>query len=242
MIDRIAPTIRPNQAVRGYQRWRSLLFLHWPVPVETLRALVPGSLEIDQYEGVAYVGVVPFAMEGVRNAWWPKWASLTFLETNVRTYVYHGSQPGVYFLSLDAANRLAVWGARQFWGLPYYHATMSLVRSGDEIVYETSRPTGSARHMVRYRIGSKLGPSQPGSLEHFFLERYLLFLEHRGTLYSGQVHHVPYPAHEVELLDIEDSLVSASGVTTPPGPPSFAHFSPGVDVEIFGLRPVQQGS
>ncbi|PQO35628.1 hypothetical protein C5Y96_08170 [Blastopirellula marina] len=242
MIDRIAPTIRPSKAVRGYQRWRSLLFLHWPVPADALRALVPGCLEIDQHDGVAYVGVVPFAMEGVRNAWWPEWASMAFLETNVRTYVYHGSQPGVYFLSLDAANRLAVWGARQFWGLPYYHAEMSLVRTGDEVVYHTSRQGGSVRHKVCYRIGSAMGPSQPGSLEYFFLERYLLFLEHRGTLYSGQVHHVPYPAHEVELLSVEDSLVNASGLMTPPGPPAFAHFSPGVDVEIFGLQSVSRAS
>ena len=238
LIDRIAPTVRPNETVRGYQRWRSLLFLHWPVPLEALRPLVPASLEIDLYDGIAYVGVVPFAMEGVRNAWWPEWASMTFLETNVRTYVYYGDKPGVYFLSLDAASRLAVWGARQLWGLPYYHATMSLTQSEDQIVYETSRPSCDVRHKVSYRIGSKLGPSEPDSLEYFFLERYLLFLEHRGKLYSGQVHHAPYPAHEVELLDVEDSLVHASGLIIPPVPPSFAHFSPGVDVEIFGLRPV----
>lgn len=239
MIDRLSPAIRPKQSVRGYQRWRSLLFLHWSVPVEALRPLVPESLEIDEHDGVAYVGVVPFAMEGVRNSWWPEWASMTFLETNVRTYVYHGNQPGVYFLSLDAANRLAVLGARMFWGLPYYHAAMSLTRSGDEIAYETTRADGSGRHRVRYRIGPALEPSLPESLEYFFLERYLLFLEYRGSLYSGQVHHVPYPAHEVELLDIEDSLVSASGLTVPAGRPSFAHFSPGVDVEIFGLQSVR---
>lgn len=238
MIDRLAPTIRPSRTVRGYQSWRSLLFMHWPIPVEILRPLVPARLEIDQFDGIAYVGVVPYAMEGVRNVWWPRWASMAFLETNVRTYVYHGSRPGVYFLSLDAANRLAVWGARQFWGLPYHHATMKLSRTGDEIVYESSRSCGKVRHKVAYRIGSAIEASQPGSREHFFLERYLFFLEHRGTLYSGHVHHAPYPAHEVELLDIEDSLVIASGVAIPSGPPAFAHFSPGVDVEIFGLQRV----
>jgi len=236
MIDRLAPTTRPDLPVRGYQRWRSLLFLHWPVPVEVLRPLVPAGLEIDQHDGVAYVGVVPFAMEGVRNAWWPKWAAMTFLETNVRTYVYRGSEPGVYFLSLDAANRLAVWGARNLWGLPYYHAEMSLVRTGDEVTYETSRARSNVRHKVRYRVGPALEPSQPGSLEHFFLERYLLFLEYRGTLYSGQVHHVPYPTHEVELLEFEDSLVAAAGLSISPGAPVFANYSPGVDVEIFGLQ------
>ena len=61
MIDRIAPTLRPDRTVRGYQQWRSLLFLHWPVPIDLLRAVVPPSLEIDTWNGGAYVGVVPFA-------------------------------------------------------------------------------------------------------------------------------------------------------------------------------------
>ena len=111
MIDRTGPTLRPNRPVRGYQKWRSLLFLHWPVPLETLRPLVPKSLEIDLYDGVAWVGVVPFAMFGVRSRWWPPYQAFDFLETNVRTYVHHQGQPGVYFFSLDAASALAVWAA-----------------------------------------------------------------------------------------------------------------------------------
>ena len=71
MIDRIAPTRRPSGRVVGYQRWRSLLFLHWPIPVEILRPLVPAELTLDLHDGVAYVAVVPFVMEGVRPSWWP---------------------------------------------------------------------------------------------------------------------------------------------------------------------------
>ena len=39
-----------------------------------------------------------------------------FPELNVRTYVTLGGKPGVWFLSLDAANRLAVWaGSVEHW-------------------------------------------------------------------------------------------------------------------------------
>jgi uncharacterized protein YqjF (DUF2071 family) len=236
VIDRIGPTRRPRRVVAGYQRWRSLLFMHWPVPVETLRPLVPNALEIDLFDGVAYVGVVPFAMQGVRPRWAPSFLGFNFLETNVRTYVTHGTQPGVYFFSLDAASRLAVWVARQFWGLPYYYADMQLEIKDDTVNYQSSRRASRVRHEVQCRLGQMLGPSPPDSIEFFFLERYLLFLERRHTLYTGQVHHTPYPAQQAELLHLHDELMTAAGVAGCEGPPAYTHYSQGVDVEIFGLE------
>src|SRR5688572_9898780 len=91
-IDRVAPTRRPVGPAIGYQRWRHLLFAHWPVPVDVVRPLVPRGLEFDTYDGFAYVGVIPFAMEGVRPALVPEALSLAFLETNVRTYVHQGGR------------------------------------------------------------------------------------------------------------------------------------------------------
>src|SRR4051812_11011254 len=82
LIDRLSPTLRPAGRVAGFQRWRSLLFLHWPVPVEVLRPLVPAELALDLHDGVAFVGVVPFAMQGVRPRWWPEAFAFNFLETN----------------------------------------------------------------------------------------------------------------------------------------------------------------
>jgi uncharacterized protein YqjF (DUF2071 family) len=65
-IDRITPTLRPSGLVVGRQRWRDLLFLHWPISAAVLRPLIPAGLEIDTYDGVAYIGLVPFWMVGVR--------------------------------------------------------------------------------------------------------------------------------------------------------------------------------
>lgn len=236
-IDRIGPTCRPNRPVRGFQQWRSLLFMHWRVPVDMLRPLVPASLELDLYDEAAYVGVVPFAMHGVRPRWWPAPLAFHFLETNVRTYVFRGDQPGVYFFSLEAASRLAVWAARQFWGLPYYHARMSLQRDGDVVHYQTVRHGSGVRHHARYRLGESLGASQPGTLQFFFLERYLLFVERRGKIYAGQVYHTPYPAQAAEVLEVEDALLPAAGLSGCEAHPAFVHYSPGVDVEVFDLQP-----
>jgi len=235
MIDRIAPTRRPAARPAGYQQWRSLLFLHWAVPVEQLRPRIPASLELDLHDGVAYVGVVPFAMQGVRPHWWPAPLAFSFLETNLRTYVVHNGRPGVYFFSLEASSRPAVVAARTGWGLPYFHARMEMTRTGDEIEYQTRRTSGGAAHQVRYRIGETLGPSPPDTLEHFLIERYLLFVERGGALLSGQVHHVPYPVQRAEVLAVQDELIAAAGLPRVSQPPAFAHYSPGVDVEVFGL-------
>ena len=119
-IDRIAPTRLPSGPVVMYHRWVDLLFLHWPVPVEMLRPLIPAGLEIDTFEGVAYIGLVPFTMTKLRPWWGPPVPGLSnFHETNVRTYVHNkGRDPGVWFFSLDAAQSIAVKIARVFWDLP----------------------------------------------------------------------------------------------------------------------------
>src|SRR4051794_21833802 len=107
----------------GYQNWRDLLFVHWPVAASELRQLVPRTLELDTYDGTTYVSLVPFRVEAARPVGAPLHVGLQFLEVNVRTYVRSQSgHPGVYFFSLDATSLLAVLGARVGLGLPYFWA------------------------------------------------------------------------------------------------------------------------
>lgn len=211
--------------------------MHWPVPVDSMRKAVPPGLDLDLHEGVAYVGVVAFAMKGVRPKFLPEVAAMDFLETNVRTYVVRNGEPGVYFFSLEAASRLAVFAARSAFALPYHHATMWMREDRGVVHYVTRRADRGVRHEVRYRVGEFLGPSTPGTLEHFLIERYLLFTGRGTTVHRGQVHHQPYPAHRAEVIDVHDELVAAAGLPGVAGPPTYVHYSPGVDVEVFGLDP-----
>lgn len=167
--------------------------------------------------------------------------ALSFLETNLRTYVVCNGRPGIYFFSLEANSRLAVTGARTGWSLPYYYATAHTSHVDETIKYETRRPNAVPMHFVQYRVGNQLSPSAAGTIQHFFLERYLLFVERAGTIYTGQVHHVPYPAFEAIVLDVHDELATAVGLPASKLPPEFAHFSPGVDVEVFPLRSTVAG-
>lgn len=236
MIDRIAPTRRPEGPPRGYQSWRDLLFVHWEVPEEKVRALVPAGLQLDPWEGKHLVGMVPFGMENVRPRWAPALPGIrTFLETNVRLYVHRDGVPGVFFLSLDAANAPAVLGARVGWSLPYFLASMKLEKAGDRIHYTSKRLLGpDATVDVTYRVGESVGSGQPGTLEHFLCERYVLFCERGGTLVSGNVHHVPYPLHAVTVEHLSQTITAAAGLPAA-GPPFSVLYSPGVDVEVFSL-------
>lgn len=236
-LDRVAPTRRPDRAVTGRQRWLDLLFMHWSAPPEVVRPLLPAGLELDVYDGKAWIGLVPFAMKDIRPSWVPKALGLDFLETNVRTYVHYNGEPGVYFFSLEAASNFAVKVARWQWSLAYHHADMRMERDGDRVRYETTRRSNQARLSVEYTIGEALGPSPVGTFEHFLLERYYLFVEHEGRLFQGQVHHVPYPAHRAEVHRLEDGLVAAAGLPAVSFPPEVVHCSPGVTVEVFGPWP-----
>src|SRR5215213_8448293 len=111
-------------------RWRDLLFMHWRVPEEVLRPLIPQALRLDSCDGSAWLGVVPFRMESVRPRFLPAvpWLS-GFPELNLRTYVTHENKPGLWFFSLDAYNPVAVRLARATFGLPYFDAKMSCRRA-----------------------------------------------------------------------------------------------------------------
>lgn len=243
-MDRIAPTLRPDDRPRGFQRWRTLLFLHWEVPADAVRALIPSELSVDTFDGKAYVGVVPFTMRDVTPWWSPSVPGISnFHELNVRTYVhYRGREPGVWFFSLDAAGTIAVLAARAGWGLPYFRASMDLSVQNNEVHYWSERRWPKpvpANLECHYRIGKELGAAEPGTFEHFLAERYILYTRRSGgKLLSGRVHHKPYPLWTAEVEQVSQSMVKAAGLPHSDEAP-LVLYSPGVDVDIFDLKPVE---
>lgn len=226
----------PPAAWTWQQSWFDLLFAHWPIDAAVLRPLIPAEVDIDTHSGTAWVGVVPFRMH-IRPRHLPGIPTASnFPELNVRTYVCCNGKPGVWFFSLDAASRLAVWGARSLFHLPYYHANMSIACDGDAVEY-TSHRRGStaARFAARYRPLAPVALAKHDSLEHWLTERYCLFCQSRaGATKCGEIHHEPWPLQPAEADITENSMLAPLGLTLPNSPP-LLHFSKAIHVALWPL-------
>ena len=230
---------RTNHPIVGWQRWRDLLFLHWTVPASTVQAALPPGLFVDTFAGNAWVGIVPFAMQRVRPRFLPPvpWLSW-FLELNVRTYVRDTEGvPGVWFHSLDCDQPIAVEIARRLFHLPYMHARMHAKRTGDTLAYRSQRRgAGGAPWEYGWRTHGPGQPAAEGTLEHFLVERYVLYAADAAhRLYRGHVSHTPYRIHvpTVERLDIGPA--SLAGYTLTGTPASVLAAEP-VNVAIHSLN------
>src|SRR5450432_3706859 len=179
-------------------RWHDLLFAHWPVPADVLRPLIPAGLEIDTFDGSAWLGVVPFRMSEVGPVGGPTPPILgRFGEVNVRTYVSHGEHHGVWFFSLDAASVLTVIGASTGFHLPYRLAGVTCQAGADGSVAYRSRRAhpgmGPAGFRATYRPTGPIELAGPGTLNAFLTDRPSLFAADRqGQLYRGDVQHAAW--------------------------------------------------
>jgi len=222
------------------QTWHDLLFAHWPIDPTILRPLVPPQLPLDLNQGSCWIGVVPFWMSHVRPRLLPPIPGLSrFPELNVRTYVTHGEKPGVYFFSLDAANFPAVWAARTFFYLPYFHAKMSVQSQDNWIVYDSERLEAPAEFRGRYRPIKPVEPGTPGSLEHWLTERYCLYTVHQDQLFRAEIHHKPWLLQPAEAVFDTSTVSEADGIPPLEGTP-LLHFSRRQEVIIWPLERVAE--
>lgn len=224
------------------QDWHHLLFLHWGVSADQMRELLPPGLELDLFQGNAYVGLIPFTIRNSRPSFSPPMPFLSdFHEVNVRTYVRHNGRPGVFFFSLDAASRSAVMVARAAYRLPYHFAQMSVDfdEPNRRIDYHSERRWPRpipASCSIRYHLPeAPARPASPGTIEHFLVERYTLFTYSGGRLYEAMVEHQPYIIQRAEIERIEETLVWAAKVRKFEQAP-LVHYAREVNVGINALQ------
>ena len=241
---RLAAARRPSGRFRVMtQRWEQLLFMHWALPPDAVQATLPPGLTVDTHGALAWLGVVPFFMRDVRPRFCPAVPGLShFLELNLRTYVHDADgRPGVWFYSLDANQRLAVAVARKLFSLPYVRAAMQAERDDDGWIDLRSARPGDQEQRFRYRAADPLGPAAPGTLDHFLVERYLLF-SHRprdGALFVGQVHHAPYPLATAEVTSASRRLFRLNGFADPERFADHVVMAGGVSVDIYPLQRIR---
>ena len=217
------------------------------------------ELDVDTRKGSAWVSALPSVTADVRPASFPASAGLTFPQVNLRTYVRHETEPGVYFLSLDMTTELGVRLARSAYGLPYYHADVEFERSerpsdarsageaGESASQDAESETvpechfaserdddaadAPARFSATYRPVGDPFRAPSGSLEAFLAERYRLYVVRDGTVWCARVDHDPWRLREAEATVYADSLWEAAGLPAPADEP-LLRYSSGAAFEI----------
>jgi uncharacterized protein YqjF (DUF2071 family) len=209
--------------------WNHLLFAHWAVDPEVLRPLIPAGLEVDTFEGQAWVGVVPFWITGLRARGLPAVpGTANFNEIKVRTYVRGGGRAGVWFFSLDADNVLAVLGARLLFHLPYFNARITRAVRGERVRYHSRRLHPGAPVVA---FAAAYGPAgatfvpQVGSLEYWLTARYRLFSrDGRGRLYRAEIRHAPWALQPGWAEIRQNTMATGQGIAVPDSLP-LLHYS-----------------
>jgi uncharacterized protein YqjF (DUF2071 family) len=237
-----------------HMSWQDLLFAHWPFSAEVMRERItaacggwPTGLELDTYEGQAWLSIVPFRMTRTGLRWWPTpLGPHTFPELNVRTYVTAKDpatgQPraGVFFFSLDAASPLAVFTARRF-HLPYLRARMACEAepgAPTRITYTSERTHGGAPPAVLRATYGPTGPvrlSTPGSLESWLTERYCLYAVDRQLhTWRGDIHHQKWPLQDATAELAQNDLGRCHGLDLPPVAPLLQYAQ---NLDVVAWRP-----
>ena len=222
-----------------HQTWGKLLFMHWRIDAKQLRSLVPGPLEIDTFDGSAWIGIIPFTMWDIRGLppFLPAVPGLSSLhELNVRTYVHCEGVPGVWFFSLDANSAAAVMAARAFYHLPYFNAEIDLENEDGKVDYSLVRTDDPpASFQASWKIGQPLPLSNPDSLEFFLTERYCLYhLDAFGRPARLEIHHAAWRLQPVQAEIETNTMADGLGISLAGAP--LLHFAKRQDVVAWWTR------
>jgi hypothetical protein len=221
----------PTGQWQYYQEWNNALFLHWIVPVELIRDLVPAELPIDTFEGKAWVSLVAFTMEKIRPRLLPSLNYISnFHEINLRTYVNYKGKSGVYFLNIEAEKALSTFIARQLSGLPYEKAEIRRFVKGTDYSYTSVNKGKNFKFNTDFTLGNKI--ESKSDLDKWLTERYSLYLKKDNKLYRYQIHHAEWPLHNVAVNKLECNYAIKQMVlnNTPP----LQHYSKGIRVIAWG--------
>ena len=220
------------------QEWRDLTFMHWEVEVEKLTPHLPEGLDVDTFEGKAFIGVVPFVMKNVRPTWFFSTPFVsTFPEYNIRTYVRKDGIPGVFFLTLEAQSLVTCSYAPRAYGLPYRYAKGSVKKRGKNVNWHSSRINGNLKLIGSTEITGNLQQALPGSLEEFLFERYSLYTSKNGKIMRGYTHHKKWSFQRAKVAITDNSLTEsfALGIKNLSSP-ELVHFSSGVNVRTYSIE------
>lgn len=212
-----------------YQEWNNAIFLHWEVDLIKLQKLVPEELEIDLFDGKPWVSLVAFTMEKIRPKNLPAFSPISdFHEINIRTYVRKGNKTGVYFLSIEGGTLVSCKIAKALSELPYRYSKIKRT----ENFYNSGNRRLNDKMLVEYKVGHSL--NEKTELDYWLTERYALFQDTKTSINEFEIHHVEWPAYELDIREIEVEYPRFNDLIK--GKPHQKHYSTGVQVIAWSKK------
>jgi uncharacterized protein len=224
-----------NAAACMEQDWDDLAMVHWRLPAADLAGRLPAGLEPDVCDGSAWISAVPFRLtiKPLHIA-----AGLgPFSEVNLRTYVRGPRGAGIWFFSLEAPGRPAVWGGRLLYGLPYRRAETSQLAAGALRVYASRARRGPAGFGLALEVADERPADE---LDVFLTERYVMYASWAGGLWSTRVSHPRWRMRSADVVRCEETLCSAAELRRAAGAPERAHHSDRMHAEFEWPRRLQK--
>lgn len=215
--------------------WLRLVFIHYAVDPERLQPEVPFAL--DCYEGQAYVSLVAFVMHrlrfrrGGKATAWLTAPIATHPYLNVRTYVRHGGEPGIYFLAEWLPNRLSVPLGGPLFGLPYRFGRLDYGHRHEagRVAGQVTAPgtPGALRYHAAVDRDARYSLCEEESLAAFLAERYTAFTARGSSRRLFRIWHPPWALTPLDLRLDDDTLLAAIGAWHSHARFIGAHYTPG---------------
>lgn len=251
------PRLRPEAWDRGHRPWalpacpwaaalalEDLTLLHWPADPKRIGRALPGGLAVDTYDGRAWLGLVLFRVQRVRTRIGraPQILS-SYMQACARTYVTCADKPGLYFLGLHADCTTVIRAAQAALGMNIHHTQARLdKKQGPWLGYRFDHATDDAEPVTLDLSCRPLGVpdrASAGSLEHFLLERYCVYLADKaGTLRRGEFHHLPWRTQPAEATIRHLCPIPCLDVSDTASPP-LVSFAPKLELALW--LPKHQG-
>ncbi len=220
------PTPLPKKPWVMTQMLRDVFFMHWPVEMDTIKGLLPESLEPDMYEGMAWVSIVPFRVEPMRMRGLPPIPGLnSYLELNVRTYVIHRHIPGIFFLNIHTDKLPIILGARLLTGLPYSKRNMKYQMENESFIFHSG-----SDFKATLNVNPDRGFEERDPLKTWLVERYSMFSVKNKGLYRGDIHHLPWQIWHATGSIEQNTLLPIKTEQNP-----IIHFAPRQPMLIYPL-------
>ncbi|MEY2585721.1 MAG: uncharacterized protein QOD80_1747, partial [Verrucomicrobiota bacterium] len=206
---------RPGEPM-FYARWDRAVFIHYEADAATLQRDVPFALDLR--DGRAFVSIVAFTLLrmrpriGGRIGEWLFKPIATHEFLNVRTYVRHRGEPGIYFLAEWLSNPLSVRLGPRTFGLPYHFGHLDYQHAPDGGALRGNVDAREGRLAYEGKIcDSDFSASEADTLTEFMLERYTAFTEQRKRARFFRVWHSPWEQAPAEIEVTADTLMASTG-------------------------------